>query len=87
MKIYSYLGSGKPILATRLPTHTQVLDNKVACLCDPMPDHFAEGIIKLVNDQGLCRKLGENGKNLAHEKYSIETYREKLAVFYQNLFI
>ena len=30
MKIYSYLDSGKPVLATRLPTHTQVLTPEVA---------------------------------------------------------
>lgn len=85
MKIYSYLGSGKPILATRLPTHTQVLDDTVACLRDPTPESFAEGLTKLVNDQELRKKLGENGKELAQNKYSIETYREKLAGFYQNL--
>jgi len=84
MKIYSYLGSGKPILATRLPTHTQVLDDSVACLCKPVPEDFAEGIMKLVSDKELCRKLGDNGKKLAQEKYSIDTYRKKLSDFYQN---
>ncbi len=86
MKIYSYLGSGKAILATRLATHTQVLNDAVACLCEPTPERFADGISTLVNNQTLCEKLGENGKKLAQEKYSIDAYRKKLAHFYQNLF-
>ena len=35
MKIYSYLDSGSAVLATRLRTHTQVLDDRLAYLVDP----------------------------------------------------
>ena len=34
LKIYQYLRSGRPIVATRLLTHTQVLDDEVAILTD-----------------------------------------------------
>jgi glycosyltransferase involved in cell wall biosynthesis len=85
MKIYSYLGSGKAILATRLPTHTQVLDDTVACLREPTPESFADGIVTLINNKDVSEKLGENGKNLARERYSIESYRRKLADFYQDI--
>src|SRR5688572_8118922 len=34
MKIYPYLQSGKPVLATKLPTHTQILNSEVAMLAD-----------------------------------------------------
>lgn len=85
MKIYSYLGSGKAILATRLPTHTQVLDDTVACLREPTPESFADGIVTLINNKDVREKLGENGKNLARERYSIESYRRKLADFYQDI--
>ena len=37
----SYLHSGKAVLATNLPPHTQILDNRVAMLADPTPKHMA----------------------------------------------
>lgn len=85
MKIYSYLGSGKPVVATRLPTHTQVLDDTVASLCEPTAEGLATGILSLVNDHDYREKLGKNGKQLAMERYSLDAYRKKLRGFYQNL--
>ena len=38
MKIYSYLDSGTAVLATRLRTHTQVLDDRTAYLVDPVSE-------------------------------------------------
>ncbi|MCB0340421.1 MAG: glycosyltransferase, partial [Bdellovibrionales bacterium] len=50
MKIYSYIHCGKPLLATNLPTHSQVLDNNVALLCEPTPEAFSKGLIRLLAD-------------------------------------
>ncbi len=44
MKIYSYLDSGTAVLATRLRTHTQVLDDRSAYLVDPEPEAFGAGL-------------------------------------------
>src|SRR5258706_11640699 len=41
LKIYQYLRSGKAIVATRLLTHTQVLDDDTAFLTEATPDGFA----------------------------------------------
>jgi len=41
LKIYQYLRSGKPIVATNLLTHTQVLDAAVAELTGPTPKPLA----------------------------------------------
>ena len=34
-KVYTYLASGKPLVATRIPTHTQLLDDTLATLTEP----------------------------------------------------
>lgn len=86
LKIYSYLSSGKPILATNLPTHTQVLDDKVAMLVEPTPEGFAKGIIELFESPELCERLGTNAKRLADEKYSYDKYVSKVASVYDMLF-
>ncbi|HET8650109.1 MAG TPA: glycosyltransferase, partial [Gemmatimonadales bacterium] len=50
MKIYSYLDSGVAVLATRLPTHTQVLDDEISMLAEPRAEPFAAGWLKLLRD-------------------------------------
>src|SRR6185369_17359016 len=44
LKIYSYLHANKPIVATNIPAHTQVLSPKTAVLVNPNKAAFAEGI-------------------------------------------
>ena len=62
MKIYSYLDSGRPLLATRLPTHTQVLDDRVAMLVDPDPDSMAAGLATLLADPELRDRIGRDAR-------------------------
>jgi len=78
MKLYSYLHSGKPILATDLPTHTQVLDNSIAVLTKASPEAFSEGMLLLIEDEALRSRLGKAGKKLVEEKYSYSVFRQKL---------
>jgi glycosyltransferase involved in cell wall biosynthesis len=79
LKIYSYLRSGVPILATNILSHTQVLTSEVAMLVEPQPDSFAEGILRLVEDIQLGQRLTKNAMRLAHESYSPEAYHVKVA--------
>lgn len=85
MKLYSYLGSGKVVLATSLPTHTQVLTEKFACLVEPDKAHMAEGMIRLLRDPELRCMLGAKGKEIAEEQYSLVSFQNKLAAFYARI--
>lgn len=82
MKIYSYLASGKPILATEIGSHTQALDASCAVLVRPDPGCFAAGLRRLAGDPGLRERLGRAGAARARERYSREAYREKLLAAY-----
>jgi glycosyltransferase involved in cell wall biosynthesis len=77
LKIYSYLRSGVPIVATRLLTHTQVLNETVAVLCDPNPESYAEGINTLIQNRDFRTEIGRNAKNLALKSYSYSVYLKK----------
>ncbi len=77
LKIYSYLHSGKPIVATRLLTHTQVLDDETAVLTEPEPEAFARGILTLVRDGEKRKQLGERARRLSDESYSYERYLDR----------
>ena len=77
LKIYQYLRSGRPIVATRLRTHTQVLDDDSAVLVDPTADAFADGILRALNDPALAARVGARAIEVAAEKYSDEAFIEK----------
>ncbi|MBI5669318.1 MAG: glycosyltransferase [Chloroflexi bacterium] len=74
MKIYSYLASGRPVVATDLKTHTQVLNPDVALLAQPTPQAFAEGLARLAHDAALRQRLGENGQRLIAEKHNYTAF-------------
>jgi glycosyltransferase involved in cell wall biosynthesis len=74
LKIYQYLRSGKPIVATRLLTHTQVLDDQTAFLTEPTPESFAQGILSAVTSPEHAAVVGQRARALADTKYSYEAY-------------
>ena len=77
LKIYSYLRAGKPIVATRLLTHTQVLDDEVSQLTAVDPEAFGEGILTLLRDPDRAQALSEAARRRAENEYSYENYLEK----------
>ncbi len=85
MKVYSYLHSGIPIVATALPTHTQVMDGTVAMLCEAKPHSYAEGIHKLLQNQEFAQSLGKRAKELAEKRYTFEVFEGKLNELYDQV--
>jgi glycosyltransferase involved in cell wall biosynthesis len=84
-KIYTYLASGKPIVATRLDTHTQVLSDDTAFLVDPTPDGLASGIEAAIGNSAERTRRAANGLALLEREYSNARYREKVAAAYATL--
>ena len=82
MKLYSYLDSGKVVLATGLPTHTQVLSDDFACLVHAEPASMAAGMVRLLGDAVLREEWGKKAKTIAEERHSRKAFREKLTNFY-----
>jgi glycosyltransferase involved in cell wall biosynthesis len=77
LKIYSYLRSGKPIVATDLLTHTQVLDRETALLVAPQPAAFASALTRLVDDPGGGRAIANAARERARTRYSRDAYVAK----------
>jgi glycosyltransferase involved in cell wall biosynthesis len=78
LKIYAYLRSGIPIIATRILTHTQVLNEKVAELTSPDPENFSQGILNVLTNRKHRKSLIQHATELAAQKYNYETYQRKL---------
>jgi glycosyltransferase involved in cell wall biosynthesis len=74
LKIYQYLRAGRVIVATRLLTHTQVLDDEVAILTEPTAAAFGAGILAAIADPERAAAIGARAGQLAETKYSYEAY-------------
>lgn len=85
MKIYSYMNSGRAILATRIRSHTQVLDDDCAVLAEPDPQALSEGLATLAQDGALRSHLGAAARRRACERYSVEAFRGKVCAAYRTL--
>ncbi|MCP5052665.1 MAG: glycosyltransferase family 4 protein [bacterium] len=83
LKIYSYLKSGVPVVATNLYTHTQSVTDDIAFLVDPEPGAFARGIEEAVSDKGKI--VVEKAKAFCKEHYSHERYRQLIQKALDNL--
>jgi glycosyltransferase involved in cell wall biosynthesis len=81
-KIYTYMASGKPIVATRLDTHTQVLDCDTAWLVDPTAEGLARGIGAALADPAESARRAGISRDRVRLNFSVERYREKVAEAY-----
>lgn len=82
MKIYSYLDSGRPLLATRMLTHTQVLDDDIACLVGPDAASMAEGLVQLLRDPARREALAVAARQRVEQEFSPAAFERKMSAFY-----
>jgi glycosyltransferase involved in cell wall biosynthesis len=80
LKVYGYLVSGRPIVATRIVSHTQVLDDSVAVLVDPTPEGLAAGLVTVLQDASLADRLAEAARRRAAERYTVRAFVMQTAV-------
>jgi glycosyltransferase involved in cell wall biosynthesis len=74
MKIYSYMDSGTPIVATNMPTHTQVLSPREAALAEPRPLDFAAQVVHLLDDDAERSQLAGNAREIVRRRHSWEAF-------------
>jgi glycosyltransferase involved in cell wall biosynthesis len=77
LKIYSYLRSQKPIVATDHVTHTQILNPSVSELTAITPQAFARGILRVLEEPEYAQELARKAARLAEKQYSYEDYLNK----------
>jgi glycosyltransferase involved in cell wall biosynthesis len=85
LKLYSYMRAGVPIVATALPTHTQVLDDSTAVLCEPTPDGLGEALARVLADPAAYALRGAAARARVSQRYSREAFARKLVSAYASL--
>jgi len=78
LKIYEQIGSGIPLVATRILAHTQVLDDEVCMLVDATSDGIARGILELLLDQQNAAELARRAQSLSQTRYGWDAYARRV---------
>jgi glycosyltransferase involved in cell wall biosynthesis len=82
LKIYTLMQADKPIVATDLLTHTQVLDDQVAVLVKPEASFLAQGLVDVLSDSQRAKALGAASAAKVEQHYSLARFREKVRAAY-----
>ncbi|MEX0729874.1 MAG: glycosyltransferase family 4 protein [Aquisalimonadaceae bacterium] len=85
MKVYTYLHSGIAVLATDLPTHTQVMTDDIACLAPPEPSAFGMALRRLINDPELRARLAHQARDYIEREHSYPAFKSTLYGVYDHV--
>ncbi len=83
LKLFEYMALGKPIVATDLPSHLEILqDGKTAVLVPPSdPEALARGILRVLEDLAFAKKIGELARSKARQNYTWERRAKRVLAF------
>jgi glycosyltransferase involved in cell wall biosynthesis len=85
MKVFPYLHSGKPVLATDLVSHNQILDDSVAVLAPADPEGFSRAIVRLLSEAELRERIGAGGQAFVERGHTWEAYRTRMNRLYDHV--
>jgi glycosyltransferase involved in cell wall biosynthesis len=85
LKIYAYMASGRPIVATDLPTHREVLSEDVAFLTPPTLEGLASGIIQGLEDKTEAGRRAQNAKHLVSTCHTFERFKRQVGEVYASI--
>jgi glycosyltransferase involved in cell wall biosynthesis len=85
LKLYGYLRSGVPLVATNILSHTQCLDEKIAELVEPSATGLAQGISRLLVNPEYARQMGRAARHHAEQSWSDRSYIDKVCALYQKV--
>ena len=87
LKLYSYMATGKPIVATRISSHTQVLSDSSAFLAEPSAEKFSQALQQALDSTAeaadLRRKRAAECLELIRTKYNAQEFHRRMAELYQ----
>ncbi len=81
-KIFPYMHSGKPVLLTKLPTHTQLLKGDEAFLADATPDAFGAAISDLATNEHVREALGRQGRAFVEQNHTYPAHQRRVDRLY-----
>jgi glycosyltransferase involved in cell wall biosynthesis len=83
LKVFDYLAAGRPIVATDIPTHRELLTDERAVLVAPTGEGLAAGIVSVLCDVEKSTALAEAAREYAVEHLGWGRFRQSVAEIYQ----
>ncbi len=84
-KIFPYMHSGKPVLLTKLPTHTQLLEGDEAFLAEATPEAFGRAITDLATNEHVRAALGRQGRAFVEQNHTYPAHQRRVDRLYQHI--
>ncbi len=81
LKVYSYMAAGKIIVATKISSHTQVLNDENSILADPSPASLAKALTEALDTSPEV--IGKHAEKLARAKEAAESRFTERSFFRQ----
>ena len=78
LKVYEQLASGKPLVATRIWSHTQVLNESVCIMVEPDAESMARGLRRAIDDPEYSRQVASRAQALYQREYARPNYERKI---------
>jgi glycosyltransferase involved in cell wall biosynthesis len=86
LKLYSYMLAERPIVATSIASHTQVLDEKLAFLAEPNAEAFSKSLVDVLAASAQTREqMCIAAKKLVEDEYSYEQFKKRLGAMYEQI--
>ena len=78
MKIYQLMADGIPLVATRIESHTQVLNDDIAVLAETSAGGLSDAMLRVLSDPEGARAMAERAQEWYRQHYSREVYTGKM---------
>jgi glycosyltransferase involved in cell wall biosynthesis len=85
LKIYGYMRTEVPLVATDRHTHTQILNKNMAELVPADREGLANGICKVLKDKNYAETIAAQAKKFADDNFSDEKYIQMVHSLYNDV--
>lgn len=83
LKVFDYLAAGRPIVATDIATHRELLTDERAVLVPPTPEGVAAGVVSVLCDGAKGAALAQAAREYAAEHLGWGRFVQSVAEIYQ----
>jgi len=81
-KVFPYLHTGRAVLVTDLPTHSQILTQDICRLAPAEPAGFGQAIAELANNKELRISLGSAGRAFTEHDHTYTAHMHRVKKLY-----
>jgi len=74
-----------PVVITRQCHFPEVAEARAGIVIEPNADQLADAINRLLDNPGLCKEMGENGRRLIMEKFTWDKIADQMIQLYENV--